>query len=160
LPLLRGLLFATSGERLIPTHTVRKGRCYRYYTPAKDRHYGAGASKFGSLPAESIETLVVERVCQVLRAPESVQVVWDRVRASAIDLDEARLVMPMRQLAAVWPSLSPAEQRRLAQLLIERVLIGDDGMEILWRDAGWVALIEELRPGSTVAELAEVEMTV
>jgi len=117
-------------------------------------------SKFGSLPAESIETLVVERVCQVLRAPESVQVVWDRVRASAIDLDEARLVMPMRQLAAVWPSLSPAEQRRLAQLLIERVLIGDDGMEILWRDAGWVALIEELRPGSIVAELAEVEMTV
>lgn len=160
LPLLRGLLFTTTGERLIPTHTVRKGRCYRYYTPAKDRHYGAGASNFGSLPAESIEALVVEQVCQVLRAPESVQAVWDRVRASAIDLDEARVVMPMRQLAAVWPSLFPAEQRRLAQLLIERVLIGDDGLEILWRDAGWVELIDELRPGSIGAELAEVEMTV
>ncbi|KAF0810061.1 site-specific integrase protein [Alcanivorax sp. S71-1-4] len=160
LPLLRGLLFTTSGERLIPTHTVRKGRCYRYYTPAKDRHYGAGASNFGSLPAESIEALVVEQVCQVLRAPESVQAVWDRVRASAIDLDEARVVMPMRQLAAVWPSLFPAEQRRLAQLLIERVLIGDDGLEILWRDAGWVELIDELRPGSIGAELAAVEMTV
>jgi len=160
LPLLRGLLFTTSGERLMPTHTVRKGRCYRYYTPAKDRHYGAGASNFGSLPAESIEALVVEQVCQVLSAPESVQAVWDRVRASAIDLDEARVVMPMRQLAAVWPSLFPAEQRRLAQLLIERVLIGDDGLEILWRDAGWVELIEELRPGSIGAELAAVEMTV
>ncbi|HEY5646946.1 MAG TPA: hypothetical protein VIS76_13430 [Pseudomonadales bacterium] len=41
----------------------------------------------------------------------------------------------MRQLAAVWPPLFPAEQKRLAQLLIERVLIrrgtggsGDDGM--------------------------------
>jgi hypothetical protein len=33
-------------------------------------------------------------------------------------------------------------------------------MEILWRDTGWVALIEELRPGSIGAELAEVEMTV
>jgi len=160
LPLLRGLLFTTSGERLIPTHTVRKGRCYRYYTPAKDRHYGAGASNFGSLPAESIEALVVEQVCQVLRAPESVQAVWDRVRAGAIDLDQARVVVPMRQLAAVWPSLFPAEQRRLAQLLIERVLIGDDGLEILWRDAGWVELIDELRPGSIGAELAEVEMTV
>ena len=160
LPLLRGLLFTTSGERLIPTHTVRKGRCYRYYTPAKDRHYGAGASNFGSLLAESIEALVVEQVCQVLRAPESVQAVWDRVRASAIDLDEARVVVPMRQLAAVWPSLFPAEQRRLAQLLIERVLIGDDGLEILWRDAGWVELIDELRPNSIGAELAEAEMTV
>ena len=49
--------------------------------------------------------------------------------------------------------------RRLAQLLIERVLIGDDGLEILWRDAGWVELIEELRPGSIGAELAETEMT-
>jgi DNA invertase Pin-like site-specific DNA recombinase len=160
LPLLRGLLFTTNGERLMPTHTVRKGRCYRYYTPAKDRHYGAGASNFGSLPAEPIEALVVEQVCQVLRAPESVQAVWDRVRASAIDLDEARVVMPMRQLAAVWPSLFPAEQRRLAQLLIERVLICYDGLEILWRDAGWVELIDELRPGNIGAELAEVEMTV
>jgi len=160
LPLLRGLIFTTSGERLIPTRTTKKGQCYRYYTPSKDRHFGAGASNFGSLPAESIEALVVEQVCQELRAPESVQAVWDRVRASAIDLDEARVVIPMRQLAAVWPSLFPAEQRRLAQLLIERVLIGDDGLEILWRDAGWVELIDELRPGSIGAELAEVEMTV
>lgn len=103
---------------------------------------------------------MVEQLCQVLRAPECVQAVWDRVRATAIDLDEARVVVPMRQLAAVWPSLFPAEQRRLAQLLIERVLIGDDGLEIIWRDTGWVDLIEELRPGSIGAELAEVEMTV
>lgn len=117
LPLLRGLIFTTSGERLIPTHTVRKGRCYRYYTPAKDRHYGAGASNFGSLPAESIEALVVEHGCQVLRAPESVQVVWDRVRESGLDLDQARVVVPMRQLAAVWPSLFPAEQPRCMSLI-------------------------------------------
>ncbi len=160
LPLLRGLLFTTSGERLIPSRTTKKGQCYRYYTPAKDRHYGAGASNFGSLPAEPIEALVVEQICHVLRAPESVQVVWDRVRESGLDLDEARVVVPMRQLAAVWPSLFPAEQRRLAQLLIERVLIGDDGLEILWRDAGWVELIDELRPGSIGTELAVVEMTV
>jgi len=160
LPLLRGLIFTTSGERLIPTRTTKKGQCYRYYTPAKDRHFGAGASCFGSLPAELIEALVVEQICQVLRAPESVQAVWDRVRESGLDLDQARVVVPMRQLAAVWPSLFPAEQRRLAQLLIERVLIGDDGLEILWRDAGWVELIDELRPGSIGAELAEVEMTV
>ena len=160
LPLLRGLLFTTSGERLIPSRTTKKGQCYRYYTPAKDRHYGAGASNFGSLPAEPIEALVVEQICHVLRAPESVQVVWDRVRESGLDLDEARVVVPMRQLAAVWPSLFPAEQRRLAQLLIERVLIGDDALEILWRDAGWVELIDELRPGSIGTELAVVEMTV
>jgi len=58
--------------------------------------------------------LVVEQICEVLRAPESVQAVWDRVRESGLDLDQARVVVPMRQLAAVWPSLFPAEQRRRA----------------------------------------------
>lgn len=38
--------------------------------------------------------------------------------------------------------------------------IGDGGLEILWRDAGWVELIEELRPDGIGAELAEVEMMV
>jgi hypothetical protein len=40
------------------------------------------------------------------------------------------------------------------------VLIGDDGLEIFWRDAGWVELIDELRSGSIGAELAAVEVTV
>lgn len=158
--LLRGLLFTTEGERLMPTHTVKKGKRYRYYTPSRDRRFGAGSSRFGSLPAEPIEALVVAQLCEVLRAPHLVQAVWDQVHANAAELDEAQVVVPMRQLAAVWPSLFPAEQRRLAQLLIERVLIGDGGLEILWRDAGWVELIDELRPGSIGAELAEVEVTV
>ncbi len=34
------------------------------------------------------------------------------------------------------------------------MLIGDDVLEILWRDAGWVEPIDELRPGSSGAELA------
>lgn len=63
----------------------------------------------------------------------------------------------MRRLAELWSTLFPPEQRRLAQLLIERVVIGDGGMEILWHDAGWQSLAEELRPGIG-AELAEQEV--
>ncbi|MDA8119547.1 MAG: hypothetical protein M0Z85_05735 [Gammaproteobacteria bacterium] len=40
------------------------------------------------------------------------------------------------------------------------MLIGDGGLEILWCDAGWVELIDTLRPGSIGTELAEREMTV
>jgi site-specific DNA recombinase len=54
LPLLRGLIFNASGERLIPTRTTKKGQCYRYYTPSKDRHFGrAPPTSVACLPSPS-----------------------------------------------------------------------------------------------------------
>ena len=35
--------------------------------------------------------------------------------------------------------------------------MADGGLEIIWRDLGWQALSEELRPGSIGAELQELE---
>jgi len=64
---------------------------------------------------------------------------------------------PMRNLAAMWPTLYPAEQRRLPQLLIERVLLGGDGLEIVWRDLGWQELVASLQSGTIGAELQELE---
>lgn len=51
-------------------------------------------------------------------------------------------------------------QCRLAQLLIERVVIADGGLEIIWRDQGWQELAGELMPGTIGAELQEMEETV
>ncbi len=55
------------------------------------------------------------------------------------------------------PELDPAEQCRLAQLLIERVVIADGGLEIIWRDLGWQKLAGELLPGTIGAKLQEWE---
>ncbi|GMV02990.1 MAG: hypothetical protein AMXMBFR52_26460 [Burkholderiales bacterium] len=44
-----------------------------------------------------------------------------------------------------------------AQLLIERVVIADGGLEIIWRDQGWQELAGELAPGSIGAESQEWE---
>ena len=60
----------------------------------------------------------------------------------------------------MWPQLFPAEQCRLVQLLIERIVLGHTGMEIIWRDSGWQALACELIPGTIGAELAELEVAV
>lgn len=40
------------------------------------------------------------------------------------------------------PKLFPAEQCRLAQLLIERVVMADGGLDIIWRDQSWQELEE------------------
>jgi len=63
----------------------------------------------------------------------------------------------MRNLATIWKQLFPAEQCRLAHLLIERVVMVADGLEIEWRDLGWEQLADELAPGTIGAELRELE---
>ena len=156
-PLLSGLLFTDDGEKLMPTYTNKKGKRYCYYTPVLHRRMGAWASRHGSLPAEPIEALVVEQIVMALQAPHIVQRVVDQMHVIRPDLDEPQVVLPMRNLAAMWPTLYPAEQRRLAQLLIERVVLGDAGLEIVWRDLGWQDLAMDLLPGTVGAELQELE---
>lgn len=156
-PLLSGLLFTDDGEKLVPSYTNRKGKRYCYYTPVLHRRMGAWASRHGSLPAEPIEALVVEQIVMALQAPHITQRVVDRMREVRPDLDEPQVVLPMRNLATMWHTLYPAEQRRLAQLLIERVVLGDDGLEIVWRDLGWQELVADLLPGTIGAELQELE---
>ena len=95
-----------------------------------------------------------------LQAPHITQMVVARMCVIRPDIDEPQVVLPMRNLAAMWPSLYPAEQRRVAQLLIERVVLGDDGLEIVWRDLGWQELVGDLLPGTIGAELQELEAEV
>lgn len=155
--LLRGLLFTSDGERLVPSYTVKKGKTYRYYTPIKHRRFGAWASQHGPLPAAPIEELVTQQIVAALSAPHIVQSVWDQIRTTRPDLSEPEVVLPMRNLAGLWQQLFPAEQCRLAQLLIDRVVIADGGLEIIWRAQGWQDLAGELLPGTIGAELQEWE---
>jgi hypothetical protein len=50
-----------------------------------------------------------------------------------------------------------AKQCRLAKLLIERVVVANGGMEIIWRDHGWQQLTCDLLPGTIGAELQDLE---
>jgi len=53
---------------------------------------------------------------------------WDRVLALRLGLFEPEVVLPMRLLTTMGQQLFPAKQCRLAQLLIERVVIADGGL--------------------------------
>jgi hypothetical protein len=94
-----------------------------------------------------------------LSAPHVVQAVWDRVQELCPQMAEPEVALPMRRLATMWRQLFPVEQCRLAKLLIERVVVADGGLEIVWRDQGWQELAGELMPGTIGAELQELEET-
>jgi hypothetical protein len=72
-------------------------------------------------------------------------------------LTEPEVVLPLRNLAAVWRQLFAAVQRRIVQLLIERVIVAEDTLEIVWREPGWRELVGELRANTIGGEMLAAE---
>jgi hypothetical protein len=60
------------------------------------------------------------------------------------ETDEPTVVVAMRQMATVWDNLFPQEQHRILGLLIERVQLHEDGLDIVWRDDSWQKFRREL----------------
>ena len=159
--LLAGLLYAPDGQRLIPSHTTKKdGRRYRYYVPYLEKRQSAGASNqpgrrgMGALPAAEIESAVLTQVHQILQAPEMIIGVWQASMAlrDRDAFDEPTILVAMRQISTVWGQLFPAEQHRIMRLLIERVQLRDDGLDIIWRDDSWHQFRRELERHPFVEE--------
>ena len=159
--LLRGLLYAPSGERMYPTYSNKRGHKYHYYVSKSESRYGAPGKSFERLPAPEIEAAVVAQIRTVLTSPESVAAVIRHIQRNGAQIDEASTVMAMGRLNDIWDQLFPVERHRIANLMIERidlVHVGEvQGIKVKWRELGWDALIGEFAPGEIGAELLEVE---
>jgi hypothetical protein len=53
----------------------------------------------------------------------------------------------LADFATVWSELFPAEQARIVQLLVERVDVQEDALEVRIRADGLASLVGELRQG-------------
>jgi DNA invertase Pin-like site-specific DNA recombinase len=158
--LLRGLMYGPDGCKYHITYSKKpSGKKYRYYIPKADKRYGYRSSATGMIPADQIEEVVVNLLVGSLQAPESIQGVWNAVCDKYPGIDEPTVVLAMRRLGEVWKQLFPAEQVRLVNLLIERVQLLSDGVDIIWRESGWRELAGELSPDTIGGELLQMEVT-
>ncbi len=159
--LLRGLLYAPSGERMYPTYSRKKGRKYHYYVSKSESRFGAPGKSYERLPAPEIEAAVVAQIRTVLTRPESIASVARHIQRNGAQIDEATTVMAMGRLNDVWNQLFPVERHRIANLTIERidlVHVGEmQGIKVKWRELGWDKLIGEFAPREIGAELMEVD---
>ena len=57
----------------------------------------------------------------------------------------------------VWAQLFPAEQQRILRLLIERIQLQGDGLDIHWREDGWMGLGPDVCSHTLVDEHQERE---
>jgi len=127
--LLAGLLHDDHGERMTPSHAVKRGMRYRYYVSRSlitgDR---ASAPEGCRIPAGEIESLVTTRLCAFLSDRASL---FDAVRSRVRDASrQAQLVDAIADLARRWPDLALSEQRAILSVLLSRVDIGTDRVDI------------------------------
>lgn len=151
--LLKGLIYGPDGAAFSPSHTRKGGKLYRYYVSQTVLKRGAGACPVGRVSAGEIEAAVIDQLRTVFRQPEIVAGTWKAAQVQASDqssesgISEADVREALHQLDPLWDELFPAEQARIAALLIERVDVGNKGLNVRLRIDGLSGLAHEMLAG-------------
>lgn len=143
--LLKGLIFDPYGCAMSPTHTRKGDRLYRYYVSQSVLTRGSSTCPVGRIPAGEIETAVIEQLRGLLRAPEIVVGTWRAARPKLQGIAEEEVRETLGRLDPLWDELFPAEQARIVQLLVERVDVGANSVDIRLRTEGLTSLVTDLR---------------
>jgi hypothetical protein len=97
------------------------------------------------VPAGEIEAAVIDELRGMLRAPEVIVGTWLAARPEIDGLTEGEVREALDGLDPLWDELFPAEQARIVHLLVERVDVGTDGIDIRLRTAGLARVAADLR---------------
>jgi site-specific DNA recombinase len=142
---LKGLIFGPSGTAMTPSHTRRNGKLYRYYVSMDVLKRGAAPSPVSRIAAGDVERAVIDQLRAILRTPEIVVRTWQKARSKIDNITEAEVRDALEQLDPLWDELFPAEQARILQLLVERVDVQEDAVEIRFRVDGLASLAEDFK---------------
>jgi DNA invertase Pin-like site-specific DNA recombinase len=139
--LLAGMLFDGDGNRMTPSHAVKKGTRYRYYVSrsliTKDRTETSAGVR---IPAAEIEQLVSSRVRRWLLDPGSI---YKSTAARLADPSmQQRLVARAADIGKHWPQLPVVRKRAVLAALIERIEVSVDQIDIRLRPQRLSALLD------------------
>jgi site-specific DNA recombinase len=146
--LLKGIIYGATGIAMSPTHTRKRGRLYRYYVSQTVLKQGSADCPVARVPAAEIEKLVVEQVRLLLLSPEIIVQTWRSAHKSIKEMTESEVRDALQAFDPLWNQLFPAEQSRIIQLLVERVDVLIDRVDIKLRIAGITSLIGEMTGNS------------
>jgi site-specific DNA recombinase len=127
--MLAGVLWTADGSRFTPSHTVKKGRRYRYYIckPVLEPR-GAMTGSY-RLPARQIETLVLSRLKSFLNSANDV------IDILGLPTDGASLIQHLITAAqsstGKWFAGAPAGTGRALTTFVDRVVVHLEKVEVL-----------------------------
>jgi site-specific DNA recombinase len=99
-----------------------------------------------SVPAADAGGSGARHLQNLLAAPEPVARTWAAAKREGENkIAEREVTVLLADFATVWNELFPAEQARIVQLLVERVDVQEDALEVRIRAEGLASLVAELR---------------
>jgi site-specific DNA recombinase len=129
--LLAGLLVDARGERLTPSHAVKKGRRYRYYVSAAlITDAGADRAQGWRLAAREIEGVVIRILSGALTSPAKLV---ERLGASGMPGDQLRRLLSRAVLMAAVLAGSAGERAKLVRELVEKIIVDEKTITIKLR---------------------------
>jgi DNA invertase Pin-like site-specific DNA recombinase len=137
--LLAGMVMDDCGERLIPTHSVKQGRRYRYYV-SKCLHSGGSPGGSGMrIPAGDLETAISHRVAAFLGDRPAV---FAALRNTITDAAAHHLLLERaEQRASAWPEQSRPDRDRCLRGLIATVSIHPNRVDLLLKQGALLTLL-------------------
>jgi hypothetical protein len=90
---------------------------------------------------------VVDQLRALLRTPEIIIATWRAARAQDTQVTEREVHDALLNFDPIWDELFPAEQTRIIQLLVERVDVQPNGLDLKLRIDGLHTLATDLRAG-------------
>src|SRR6266481_5109634 len=141
--LLKGLLFGPDGAAMSPTHTRKGGRLYPYYISQSVMKRGTEACPIRQVPAAEIERIVIDQIRSLLQTPEVIVQTWRAARKIDKHLAESEVRDALLEFEPLRNELFPAEQARIVELLVERVDLQPDGIDLRLRVEGLTSLCSD-----------------
>ncbi len=146
--LLRGLVFDQDGYAMTCAAAKKKDTRYRYYvsTQAVKKSYDECPLKTVSAPL--LEAVIVDQMRRLLARPEWAKEIITKAQKGSLgdNLTEQKIARALENFELLWDELFPLEQLRLANLLIQRVMVCPDKVQISLRPVGMTGLLHEIMP--------------
>ncbi|MDR6657591.1 DNA invertase Pin-like site-specific DNA recombinase [Tardiphaga robiniae] len=153
--LLRGRLFGPDGAAMSPTHTRKAGRLYRYYVSQTAMKRGGSDCSVRQAPAAELGKIVIDQIRTLLQSPEIIVQTWRAAHKQGRQISESDVRRALLGFDDVWSELFPAEQARIVELLVERIDLHPDRLEVTLTIDGLTSLCIELGATDVVQQAAE-----
>jgi site-specific DNA recombinase len=162
--LLAGIVFDASSEPMTPTHAIKKGTRYRYYTSRRlITGPAADCSQGQRVPASNLEALVIGRLRTLLADPvEFLKAITNGERDTPM---QKRLGDAAAALSARWERLPSATQLDLVRSVLVRAQVHADRVDLevasarlltwLLNEVGGEGIIDRDRASSANADGSE-----
>ncbi len=143
---LTGIIHCGGCQRaMTPTHTSKQHRkLYRYYIATGYKKGRCPDCPIKQIAANEIETHVLHQVQRVITSPD---ILLDTLKAAKTfdkSITPSQVRNALQNIAPIWQELFPTEQQRLLSLLINRIVLHSDYVDIQVNINGITGLLDLL----------------